>query len=100
MKENIPPEIMYVVTASIGGVAKYMHEYIKSKKFSIQMLLANIFVSAFSGYMFASFAVFLGMEQTVAYSMGGLGGFMGVRALDFIEDFIRHKTIKRYDEEK
>lgn len=89
---NIKPEIIYTATATAGGIAKYLHEYVKTGNFAFGMLLANIGISTFSGYMFASFSSFLGLESQIAYSMAGLGGFMGVRALNFIEDVLRKRN--------
>lgn len=94
MQSNPSPELVYTAVASAGGIAKYLNEYIKTDVFNWKFLIANIVVSGFSGYMFASFGLFLGLEIPVAYSLAGMGGFMGSRAIDFIEDFIRAKTIK------
>lgn len=89
---KFPPEMLYVAIASAGGVAKYFNEYIKTSKFSKLMLAANMFVSGFSGFIFAKFSVALGLEPEMSYTMAGLGGFMGVRAIDFIEDVLKRRN--------
>ena len=91
-KYQIPPEALYAGVASGGGIAKYMYEYMKTKKFDWKMFIAHTILSAFSGYMFASFASLLGVDASLKYSLSGLGGFMGVRAMDLLEDIIRSKT--------
>jgi len=89
---QIQPELIYVATASAGGVAKYLNEYLKTKQFNKLVLLANTVVSGFSGYIFAKFSVALGLDIEMSFTMAGLGGFMGSRAIDFIEDILKRRN--------
>jgi len=50
-----------------------------------------MFISTFTGYMFASFGAVLGVSEQVRILFAGLGGYMGTRSIDFIEDYFKKK---------
>ena len=53
--EKITTELLYVLVSAMGGVAKYLNEYLKTGKFNWRLFFANIVLSAFSGIMFKLF---------------------------------------------
>lgn len=95
MQNNVPTEVVYTLLASAGGVARYLSEYLKHNKFSWTILIANVFISSFSGYMFAKFSTVLGIQSDVSYIFAGLGGFLGTRALEFMSDYVTSKMSKK-----
>lgn len=89
-------QVVYVGLAAAGGIARYLFSYIETGKFVFTIFCAHIFVSAFSGYMFAEFAVFLGVKETGLFLFAGIGGFMGTKALEIIEKYITTKSEKDF----
>lgn len=84
---------IYVALAAFGGVARYLYSFIETGAFSVRLFLAHMLVSAFSGYMFAGFAVFLGVKETALFLFAGIGGFMGTKSLELIEERMKFKDI-------
>lgn len=67
----------------LGGVAKYLNEYLTSgKSIVFGQLAAKSIISAFSGYMFAEFMSKVNAEWTTIAA--GMGGFLGVQAIEYI----------------
>lgn len=91
---KIPTEIMYVIVAAAGGVARYLQHYLNDGGFTWQHFFAHVIVSSFSGYMFYNFASgILNMPNNTVAIFAGLGGWMGVEALKMLESIIK----KRFD---
>ena len=78
--------VAYVILAMVGGAARYAHLYLKSGKWSWLKALAHIFISGFSGFMFSQFGAWIGVSGDVLFLFAGLGGYMGPRALEIIEE--------------
>lgn len=92
---KIPAEIIYVLVAAAGGVARYLQHYLNEGTFTWQHFFAHVIVSSFSGYMFYSFASgILGMPDSTVSIFAGLGGWMGVEALKMLETIIKNKIKK------
>lgn len=77
-----------MLLAAIGGIARYLHIYMQTGNFKIGFFIAHVFISAFSGYMFAEFALFIGIKETGLFLFAGIGGFLGTKALEVIENHI------------
>lgn len=92
---KIPTEVLYVVVAAIGGMARYLQHYLNEGQFSFRHLMAHLFISAFSGYMFYHCATdILGLPETTIAIFAGIGGWMGVEALKMVETVIKRKVDK------
>lgn len=94
---NIPAELIWIIIASIGAMAKYLDDYLRRHiLISFPKLMATMLVGGFTGYMLA--------ELTEHYSpdyakvAAGLGGFLGTRTMDFLlpllENFIKSRREK------
>lgn len=89
---KIPTEVVYVSIAAAGGVTRYLQHYLNEGLFAWQHFVAHVFVSSFSGYMFYQFAVNLfGFPSSTIAIFSGLGGWMGVEALKYLEWIIKSK---------
>lgn len=86
--EEIHPKLLaqlgYAVAAVFGGAARYMEGYIKTGQFKVGLAVANIFVSAFSGLMFANFVEILGINAQAGFALAGVGGFIGGEAVKWL----------------
>lgn len=78
-------QIVYVALAAAGGMTRYLYSYIETGRFKFAIFCAHVFVSAFSGFMFAEFGTFMGVKETGLFLFAGIGGFMGTKALELIE---------------
>jgi hypothetical protein len=85
------PEVMWAITAVIGGFARHLSLYIRGDKavFRVSMFLANGFVSGFSGYMFAQ--VMLNLHPEWVLVAAGIGGYLGAETLEIIINFFKRK---------
>jgi hypothetical protein len=89
---KIPTEIVYVAVAAIGGTARYLQNYLNEGNFAWRHFAAHIFVSAFSGYMFYQFAHnILSLPDSTIPVVAGIGGWMGVEALKFLEMLLKRR---------
>lgn len=89
---KVPTEILYVTIAAAGGTARYLNIYLKEGDFTLRHFVAHVFISAFSGYMFYQAALNLfGMPEGSIAIVSGLGGWMGVEALKWLEMVLKNK---------
>ena len=92
---KVPAELLYVVIAAVGGIARYLQHYLSEGTFTWQHFIAHVFVSSFSGYMFYSFAVnVFGFPDSTVAIFAGIGGWMGVEALKMLETLIKDRMKK------
>lgn len=87
---KLPPELIYVIIAMVGGMARYLNSFTNGSPFKFSILIASAFVAGFSGLMFALLGQSLDMAHTTQFVMAGIGGFFGEQTLKFIlERFIK-----------
>lgn len=88
-----PAQFVYGVIAICGGIARYLSGYVNgTTQFSFKVFLASIFVSGFSGYMFALVGVSLALPSTFLFIMAGTGGFMGDQTMKLVMEYLQTKT--------
>lgn len=91
--QKISLESIYVLTAVSGGMARYLYKYTRGRKFSFQEMLAELFISGFSGIMFYKFAeIVLNFPDSANGLLAGLGGWMGVESMKFLADYFKNKS--------
>ena len=81
-------EVVWVLFAMAGGVARYLTAYLKTgvaPKWGL--LAAHALVSGFSGYVVAQ--VILRIEPDWAYAAAGIGGYLGTQGLDWAASVLR-----------
>lgn len=98
--EAVPTEVIATIFAIVGGLAKYLHNYIQGKPFVFAVLFANLIVSGFSGFMFAQFAQVVGASEKVQFISAGIGGFMGAAAIDLIQTWLLDKFFISYQKKR
>jgi len=85
--KDIPVQILYVVMASVGGMARYLNDYARSKQFSLFVFIASAFVAGFSGLMFALVGDSLSLPNPMPYIMAGVGGFFGDQTMKLVLEY-------------
>lgn len=85
--KNIPPELGYVFLAITGGVARYLNSYASGKPFNIGIFLASVFISGFSGYIFALVGISMYLPFPFIFMMSGVGGFFSDQAMKWALEF-------------
>lgn len=82
--DSITEQILTLIVAVFGGLAKYAQAYIEYKKFIWQVLIAQLVLSGFAGVLFMAFAEAVDFSQTMKGVSAGVGGYMGGDAVKFI----------------
>lgn len=93
--KQVSVEGVYVAVAAAGGIARYLQKYLEEGKFGFRHLIAHTIVSAFSGYMFGEFGLWLGMGERALFLLVGIGGYMGTESLKVIETIIKKRFTKK-----
>jgi len=89
---KLPIELLYVTLAAFGGITRYLQIYLNEGAFAWRHFIAHVIISAFSGYMFYQFGVnVVGLPETTIAVIAGLGGWMGVESLKFLEILVKNK---------
>lgn len=92
---QLPPGVAIMLLGAAGGCARYLQGYLSSRNFSIGDILASAAISAFAASMcvLACVTARLIDEQTI-FLVAGVGGWMGTRALEVLEDIIKRVSNK------
>lgn len=85
--KELPAHFIYILVASIGGMARYLNAYQASGKFSIFMFAASTFAAGFSGLMFAWVGDALSLPPPMPHIMAGVGGFFGDQTMKLVLEF-------------
>jgi LydA holin phage, holin superfamily III len=81
--DQILTQILWLVLAAFGGIARYTDDSLKhDSNVKLLKLLCHAAVAMFSGYMIASVALILYPQWTSVAA--GVGGFFGTRVLDWL----------------
>lgn len=89
--KNLPIELIYGILAIAGGVSRYFNTYNQSGAFAWKHFVASVFISGFSGYMFALLGISMDLPQPFLFMMAGTGGFMGEQALKVVAEYVTKK---------
>lgn len=90
--KHLPIELIYGILAIAGGISRYFNDYNRTGKFAWKHFITSVFISGFSGYMFALLGISMDMPQPFLFMMSGIGGFMGEQAIKFLSEYITKKV--------
>ena len=90
--ERATTELLYVLVSAMGGVAKYLNEYLAGGKFHWGLFVANIVLSGFSGLMFKLFGESIGLNHNILFMFAGVGGFMSSSSLNLLANVLTKKA--------
>lgn len=83
-------DIAWVIIAMIGGVARYLDQYVRTGVAPrLGLLFAHTVVSGFSGYMVAQSMLLI--SPAWALVAAGVGGYLGTQGLDWISSLFTEK---------
>lgn len=86
----------WALLGGVGGAAKVLVQLLGMEKLPTKMgifwlLIANIFVSAFSGFLGAVIASGITPNDDLHIVSAGIAGYMGVAALDLFSGWFKNK---------
>lgn len=87
---KIGADILLVILAMLGGIARYLDSYIRTgtaPKFGL--MVAHALVSGFSGFMVAQTMLQFTTSTNWALIGAGVGGYLGTQGLDWIAAVMR-----------
>lgn len=81
MGYTFPAELLWIVLAVFGGLARYLDTYLTEdrKEISISKIFATIFVCGFTGFLCAQ--IFMLIYPSWALVSAGIGGYLGTEAI-------------------
>lgn len=83
-------DIAWVIIAMIGGVARYLDQYVRTGVAPrLGLLFTHTVVSGFSGYMVAQTVLLISPDWTLVAA--GVGGYLGTQGLDWISTLFTEK---------
>lgn len=83
-------ELMWVLLAMAGGVARYLDIYLRTSVLPrFGFLFAHTVVSGFSGYMVAQVVIRVSPEWALVAA--GVGGYLGTQGLDWAATVIKQR---------
>lgn len=83
--------ITHAVLGMIGWIARYSVENWDVRKWSWGEIITKIIVSGFSGFMMYHVVMIMG-QAPLAIFASGIGGFMGVWALEIMANLLKKKV--------
>lgn len=89
---KIGSELIWVIVAMLGGIARYLDSYIRTGVAPrLGLLAAHALVSGFSGYMVAQ--AILQFSAHWAMVAAGVGGYLGTQGIDWLATVLRDRVI-------
>lgn len=83
-------ELMWVLVAICGGVARALDGYTKTGVFpKVGMLFAHGVVSGFSGYMVAQVMLLVAPQWVLVGA--GVGGYLGTQGLEWVASILKQR---------
>jgi len=82
--KTLPIELLVVVIAICGGLARYLNGYTNGVPFKLGIFVASGAVAGFTGYIFAIFGASMDLPQHMLFVMAGIGGFFGEQTMKLI----------------
>lgn len=86
--KELPAQLIYIILASVGGMARYLNEYKDKGKFSLALFCASAFMAGFSGLMFALVGDSLSLPNPMPHIMAGVGGFFGDQTMKLVLEYV------------
>jgi hypothetical protein len=93
--EEFPKEILYVIVACAGWIAKYLNTYITVWTFKLWTFIASIVISWFSWLMFAKVWLYMGLASDILRVFSGIWWALGWDGVKFISNLLT-KRIKQW----
>lgn len=88
---DLHTDLVFAALAGMGGVAKYLHQYINGATFQVSIFVANIFISGFSGLMFSHLGRAVGLSQELLFVCAGVGGAAGWQVIEHMMAVLKDK---------
>jgi len=96
---SFPKPYNWILLAGMGGAARFLSKHLQSKKpirpFSfIVALLANCFISGFTGPITALYVSTKTDDHTWTLIAAGVGGYLGIEVLNLISAIFKSVFLK------
>lgn len=103
MPQRFSSEILWIIIAIGGGVAKTMGVFLKETdpgtlRLRAAKLVANVCISAFSGLMFGYLSQIITDNESLTFLFVGAGGYFGSEAMDWLARFLKEKFLNQKGE--
>lgn len=85
--KDIPAQLIFMVIAIAGGVARYLTGYANGTPFKFSILIAASLAAGFSGMMFYYVGVALNLPVPFLAMMAGTGGFYGEQTMKLVLEY-------------
>lgn len=89
--KNTPLDLLFVMVATCGGLARYLNGYTNGVPFRFSIFVASGLAAGFSGYMFATLGKTMMLPEAMLFVMAGTGGFFGEQTMKYIMERVTKK---------
>lgn len=85
------PELLWVLIAMAGGIARYLDQYLKTGQApKLGLMLGHAVVSGFAGYMVVQITI--KFQPDWAVIAAGAGGYLGIQGLEWLSWMLRARV--------
>lgn len=88
---RLGPELLWVLIAMAGGIARYLDQYLKTGQApKLGLMLGHAIVSGFAGYMVVQITIKFQPDWAVVAA--GAGGYLGTQGLEWVSWVVRARV--------
>ena len=83
--------VKHGILAVFGGIVHALSAYRRGETKGWLDIIVLSIISSFTGVIFALIALYLYPNTYLSFAIAGMGGFVGVEGMSWVQEFVRRK---------